>query len=174
MLRRKTWMVVLCALCLMRCGFFAGTSAKLPPGPHKMLVLPFTGRGPGLSLRSGHRAADQLTAYLFMHRQFPVVDRSLVNDMLQQVEKENVYFFSRASLCALADTLGASVVVLGLVENQPAEAGWRHPRQRLTVTLRFLDGRTGEILHIAQRCAEGRAPPAQIMDDLLRALVDEL
>lgn len=171
---KKMWVVVLCALSLLRCGFVAGTTSKLPPGPHKLLVLPFTGRGPGLSLRSGHGAADQLTAYLFMQGNFPVVDRSQVNDMLQQVEKENVYFLSRASLCALADTLGASVVVLGLIENQPAEAGRRHPLHRLTVTLRFLDGRTGEILHIAQRRAESRAPPAQIIDDLLRALVDEL
>lgn len=174
MQRKTIWVVVLCALGMMRCSFFAAAPSPLPPGAHKMLVLPFTGRGPGLSVRSGHSAADQLTAYLFMRGHLPVVDRSQVNDMLQQQEQENVYFLSRASLCALADTLGASVVVLGLIENQPLAAGWQPPRQRLSITLRFLDGRTGEVLHISQRRAESRAPLAQIIDDVLRALVDAL
>ena len=174
MLSRKTWVVVLCALSLMRCNFLAGTPSTLPPGPHKLMVLPFTGRGPGLSLRNGHIAADRLTAYLYMHRHYPVVDRSQVNDLLQQAGKANVYFLSRASLCALADTLDASVVVLGLIENQPAEVGGQHPLHRLVITLRFLDGRTGEILHIVQRRAESRAPLTQVIDDMLRALVDKL
>lgn len=165
---------IIIALLLWECAGPYRHKLPLPAENLKVVVFPFTTRGPGLSQRSEYIAADMLTVMLYTSKHIPVVDRSIVNDELSRRQVGNPYFLSRQTLKAVADTLQASVVVLGAVENNIIRQRLNATRHTVTVTLRFLDGQTGDILYIDEYSESAGQPPETLLDQCLRVLVDRL
>ena len=146
----------------------------LPRDNLKVAVLPLTARGPAISAGLGHVTADRLTTLLFRDRKIPVVDRSQVNDCLETADIDNVYFLSRDQLTQIADTLTASVVVLGLIENSPPGPAVSQERATVGITLRFIDAKNGEVLTILHAEKEGKSAVQAIVRPLLAELVKGL
>jgi len=167
----KKLIFILIALLLAQCVPFRGSGSKLPKENLKIAVLPFTARGPAVSQRTGHIAADKLTTLLFMEKKMPVVDRSQVNYILHERQIENVYFLSGEDLAEIADTLKASVIVLGLIENRTKQKEFETPENTLAITLRFLDGKTGEILEMANGTKKDKKPPEEMIETILSELI---
>ena len=170
----KKLVIIISMLGLLCCSPFHQVQPFYSVETVKMAILPFTGRGAGISQRSGHIAADRLTTYLYLKKQISVVDRSQVSHVLHHLGIKNTYFLGKKELIEIADTLDASIVVLGLLENEAKQAHWKTPVNTLTVTLRFLDGKTGEILHILHKRDQVKSEPDSFADTLLKTMVCNL
>ncbi len=164
---------VLISCILLGCSVVFKQAPLLPRENLKVAVLPFTARGPALSGSVGHIAADELTTLLFTDKQIPIVDRSQVNYCLEMDGINNAYFLSRQQLAQIADSLTASVVVLGLIENRPRASELTHNRSVVAITLRFLNAENGEVLTIVHQEKAGKVPQAMVQP-LLTELVREL
>lgn len=142
----------------------------------RVAVLPFTARGAGISARTGHVAADQLTSFLFSEKNMAVVDRSQVNASLNQAGINNLYFLGKNALLALADSLNADCIVMGIIDSERLlnkDLSERH-RGRLSITLRLLEGESGEIRNIVQESQNFEHSPAEKMNAILREIVGRL
>lgn len=136
------------------------------------IVVPqFAVRGSGLNSGTAFAAADQLTTLLFTNRNNPVIDRSQVNAWLLSQGIEQTYTFAPGSVVTMADTLNASVVVLGLIESTRIDRQWPEVRHRLSITLRMLSGKTGEVLKIVHGANEASTDAASMIGPLLKKLV---
>ena len=166
-------MVMVMSALAISCGI-TGRTGQLPKEDLKIAVLPFTARGPGMSQRTGLIAADRITTYLFVKKRIQVADRSQVNFVLHDHGLENMYFLSRTQLSAVADTLNASVILLGMIENSTEQADLLMPENRINVTLRFLDGKTGRILKIYYGTQKTRRSPELVLDEILQKAVEKL
>ncbi|NIR65873.1 MAG: hypothetical protein GWO08_14850 [Gammaproteobacteria bacterium] len=170
---KKITLLVCLALLLQNCALFR-SPPKLPEKNIKVVVLPFTTRGPNVSNRTGYIAADKLTSFLFVKKKMRVVDRSLVNHTLNRKSIDNVYFLSQQELVEIADTLNASVVVLGLLENRTLQQDMFASQNIITVTLRFLAGDSGETLQIVYETQKTDLKPLLVLDEFLETMVDKL
>lgn len=140
----------------------------------RIAVLPFTVRGAGISTKTGYIAADKLTTHLYLKRKLAVVDRSQVNDILRKVDVKNVYYLSKEQLNLLSDTLQAGTVVLGMIDSEAISDNVLSPRQQISLTLRFLDGQTGEILKILHSSRKTRTVNLPLIDKMLQDAVGEI
>ncbi|RMD47928.1 MAG: hypothetical protein D6830_07915 [Ignavibacteria bacterium] len=167
------FMLISTLLLLQHCSSLHSYSITFH-NPPKIAVLPFTARGAGMSQRIGHIAADKLTTLLFMHQQAQIVDRSIVNYELHRIGVENVYFLSREQLTSLADTLHASLIVLGLIENQSKSQNIPGGKNVIAITLRFLNGKTGEVKYLVYQRMESNLSPLEILDLVLQKAMKKI
>ncbi len=168
-----------CALCLMSVAFFmqcAGSQSLVTKKIERVAVLPFTVRGAGISARVGHVAADQLTTYLFSEKQMAVVDRSQINACLNQAGINNLYFLGKNELLALADTLNADCIVMGIIDSERLlnKDLWEQRRGRTVITLRFLEGESGEVRNIVRESRKFEHSPTEKIERMLRDIVKQL
>lgn len=170
----KYLLILLGAVLLFQCGSFREKGIGLPQEELRIAVLPFTTQGPGLSEWAGHIAADRLTTYLYINKRIPVIDRSQVSYALNSMKLENLYYLSQADLQALAKKLNATVIVLGVLENRAQQRTLDDQKNKLTITLRFLDGKSGDISQILYQTKTDQNPPQQMIDEVLAALVGRL
>lgn len=168
-----------CCFCWMTAALFiqcAGNQTLAEKKIERVAVLPFTARGAGISARVGYVAADQLTTYLFSEKQMTVVDRSQINACLNQAGINNLYFLGRNDLLALADTLDADCIVMGIIDSERLlnENLWKQRRGRISITLRFLEGESGEVRKIVRESRKFEHSPTENIDQILREIVKQL
>jgi hypothetical protein len=137
-------------------------------------VLPFNVRGNNVSGRLGNLAADELTTALFIRKNIPIIDRSQVNHMLIQQQVNNPDVMSRQKLINLADSLRAAIVVLGFIENDSDILNPENHKNKLTITVRFLSGKTGEILKIIRERSESKSNISDSLRSLILKVVEKV
>ena len=171
--RRIRWM----ALMLVAGGWILGTGCHSRTGridvferdSTAVAVLPFTTRGPGLGEGEGHICADHVTALLYRTGWLRIVERSLVNASLKQTDINNPYWLSREALEKLCGLLGVSRIVLGTLEVIPPRLDSSGDKRLYQVTLRILDGHSGELLALAKTSGSGKSGSGYGWQDLLEA-----
>ncbi len=168
-----------CCICLIPGLLFmecAGNQSLTENRIEKVAVLPFTARGAGISARTGHVAADQLTSYLFREREMAVIDRSQVNASLHQAGINNLYFLGKNQLLALADSLDADCVIMGIIDSKSLLNSdlWAGRRGSLSITLRLLEGKSGEVRNIVQASRKFQQSPAEKIEIILQELIKRL
>ncbi|RQW06670.1 MAG: hypothetical protein EH225_02905 [Calditrichaeota bacterium] len=138
----------------------------------KLAVLHFGGKGINRDLK--YLAADYLTSRMYSVKKMPVVDRSQVNAAARLLEIVNPYFLSRRELCLLADSLQADLMVLGNVIYNPDRNQQEQTGGWMGITLRFLDGQSGEVRFIIYRNVHTKNSSynqiIQLLDDMISAL----
>ncbi len=144
----------------------------------RIAVLPFVVRGGGMSKDFGHILADELSHTLFLKKGVSVVDRSQVNKALVILKITNPYYLSRNELRMVSDTLKASTIVMGIVDNfnQQGTILSRDFRSVpiITLTIKYLDGKTGNLIGIQVESRKGELSPIMVCREIITKLVDNL
>ena len=142
--------------------------------PETVVLTNFTVRGSDLGTASGYKAADRLTTLLYEQRKTQVIDRSQINAWMVSSGFSHTYALARQDLQLMADTLNASVVILGLVESSALAVEWPNRRHRVSVTLRMLCGKSAKVLNIVHRDRESDQQPEMVINAILEELVQEI
>ena len=162
----------LCILIFLNCATNHYFSRKLKKSKTVIAVLPFTGKG--MSKTLGYLAADELTTLIYIEKKIPVVDRSRVNFILKELEIENPYFLSRDNLTTIADSLGANVIILGMMNRENESPDPEKSVNYLNITLRFLDAESGEVIGIIYEKDTTGEPPFKVIPVMLENIVRQL
>ncbi len=138
----------------------------------KIAVLHFAGKGINRDMK--YLAADYLSSQFYLHKKIPIVDRSQVNEIARVFNIENPYFLSKQQLCSLADTLDSDIMVLGNIIFSPDQTELDKTSGWLGITLRFLDGTSGDVLFILYRNVYIPAPSYNQIRRILDEMVSRL
>lgn len=168
----KKLYIIICIFLFICCSSNIHFQQKLKRKEAKMAVLHFGGKGVSKTLR--YLAADELTTLLYVGKKYSVVDRSLVNAVVQEFEIENPYFLSKEKLITVSDSLSANVIVLGLIENEKDPGVLEKGENHFTITLRFLDGKSSDVMGMIYEKESSFEPPFKVVPGMLVRMVNKL
>lgn len=100
-------------------------------------VLPFYGNG--VSPVITQLATNELLRLIFITHKIAVSEPLEINYYLRKMNLNDSYAISSAQWGELADSLGATHLVIGLIESSFTPEPEEKSLQRVTVTLRFID-----------------------------------
>ena len=115
-----------------------------------------------------------MTTLIYVEKKIPVIDRSRVNFILKELEIENPYFLSRNDLTTIADSLGANVIILGMMNRETESPDPEKSVNYLNITLRFLDAESGEVIGIIYEKDTTGEPPFKVIPVMLENIVRQL
>jgi hypothetical protein len=164
--------IVVFVLGICSCSQNIHFQKKINKKKDSIAVLPFSGTG--ISQNEKYLAADELTTFLFLDKKIPVIDRSQINSFIKTLQIENPYVVSKEQLIHLADTLNATVLVLGLIEKKSIQNELEDSITAISITLRFLDGQSGEVRGIIYEQEKSELPRFEIIRDMLRSMVNKI
>jgi hypothetical protein len=166
----KQLYTIICIFLFISCSSNIHFQQKLKHKEAKLAVLHFSGKGVSRTLR--YLAADELTTLLYVDKKYLVIDRSLVNAVVQEFEIENPYFLSKEKLITVSDSLSANVMVLGLIENEKDAGFLEKGENHFTITLRFLDGKSSDVIGMIYEKESSFEPPFKVIPGMLIRMVN--
>lgn len=135
-------------------------------------VLPFNGTG--ISKTYLDLATDEFTRLIFIKKGFQVIDKSQVKYYLRKIKPDHSILFSKEHYFLLADTLQATVIILGSIELFFIPSEHEENLQHLIITLRFINGANAEIFGMVYEKTTTVLPLSQIIPELLEKMLPKI
>ncbi len=172
----KNYIIFVAIILIMNCSPSRYLQGNLFKDKEKVTVavLPFSGSGDHITERIKFLAADELTTFLYVKKEIPVIDRSRVNYVLAKMNIDNTYLLSGEELVQISDTLCASIIVLGSIVNDSRDVEIESEKKRIIITLRFLNGQTGEVIGMLYKRRTSKKDIAEVVRSVLKKIVGEI
>ena len=152
------FLLVMLSLLLSSCAVSRGNSAFLRPSVDinyikKVAVLPFGGNGK--DVLAATRARDITITQLLARHIFDVVDKGLVDSVLQEEAIEPGTPLDKAMIKRIGQRLNVQALVLGTVDQADIVRHGMFSYPEISITLRLVDVKSGLILWQATGHASG-------------------
>ncbi len=132
-------------------------------------VVPFYGNGVPPSITQ--LATNELFRLIFINHRIPIIEPMQINYFLRKMWLSDSYSISPAQWSGLADSLGATHFVVGLIESSFTPDMEENKLQRVTVTLRFIDGENRRIVGMISKKTLTSEPLEQIIPTMLENML---
>lgn len=178
MFMKRIWLFIFVAFLLIQCAapeIKVNRQLDFRDSKKKYAILNFDYQGMNLSSKIARSAADLLAAQLYIKTKLSVIDRSIVKAVLA---KNNIKASGRLSedeLNKMAMELNADYFILGsLVSNTSIEEANDNREVDISLNLRILDARRGEVQAMAYHSISSDKNISKIMEMLITQIVDAL